>query len=72
MALLSSWTSLTAVSLLGVSVTVACAAVSFVEGVAWTAASAELDLTGAETLTASSVLSGGDGAASSARACARR
>ena len=43
---------------------------SFVEGVAWTASSAELDLRVAEALTASSsVLAGGDRAAASAHAC---
>ena len=61
----------TEVSTAGVSVTVACSVFSFVEGVAWKAASAELDSRVAEVLTASSSIpAGGDKAAASARACA--
>ena len=58
---------------MGVPGTVACAVFSFVQGVAWKAASAELDSRVAEVLTASSsVHAGGDRAAASARACACR
>ena len=58
---------------LGVTGTVACAVFSFLEGVAWKAASAELDSRVAEVLTASSSIpAGGDRAAAYAHACRAR